>query len=122
VLGNIEYVRLLWEAFKSGGVPAMAALVPSDVEWRPTEAGGRALHGTEDLERFWCSREIAVPTLRMFHGRADDMLVEAQYERDDGSVRPVWFLYRFSGATLLEAVAFPDEAEACAFWRPPASG
>ena len=121
-LGNMEYVRRLWEAFKSGGVPAMAALVPPDVEWRPSEAGGRALHGTEDLERFWCSREIVMPTLRMFHGRGDDVLVEAEYERDDGSVRTVWLLYRFNGATLLEAIAFPDEAEARAYLPPPALG
>jgi hypothetical protein len=121
-LGNMEYVRLLWEAFKSGGVPAMAALVPPDVEWRPSAAGGRALHGTEDLERFWCSREIVMPTLMMFHGRGDDVLVEAEYERDDGSVRTVWLLYRFNGATLLEAIAFPDEAEARAYLPPPALG
>lgn len=120
VLGNMEYVRLLWDAFKSGGVPAMAALVPPDVEWRPSAAGGRALHGTEDLERFWCSREIVMPTLRMFHGRGDDVLVEAEYEPDAGSVRTVWLLYRFNEATPLEAIAFPDEAEARAYLPPPA--
>jgi len=116
-LGNMEYVRLLWEAFKSGGVPAMAALVPPDVEWRPSEAGGRALDGTEDLERFWCSREIVMPTLRMFHGRGDDVLVEAEYPE---TRRTVWFLYRFDGQELLEAIGFASEAEARAY-SPPGS-
>lgn len=100
----------------------MAALVPPDVEWRASEAGGRALHGAEDLERFWCSREIVMPTLRMFHGRGDDVLVEAEYDRDDRSVRTVWLLYRFNGATLVEAIAFPDEAEARTYLPPPALG
>jgi hypothetical protein len=73
----------------------MAALVRPDVEWRPSEAGGRALHGTEDLQRYSCSHEIVMPTLRMFHGRGEDVLVEAEYESDDGSVRTVWLLYRY---------------------------
>ena len=113
-LGNIGYVRLLWEAFASGGVPAMAALVPR-------AAGGRALHGTEELERFWSSREAVVPTLRMFSGRGDDVLVEAEYERDE-NVRTVWLLYRFNGVTPVEAIAFPNEAQARAYRPPPALG
>jgi ketosteroid isomerase-like protein len=121
-LGNIGYVRRLWEAFVTGGVAAMAALVPPEVQWRPSAAGGRTLHGTEELERFWGSREVVVPTVRMFHGRGDDVLVEAEYQRDDESVRTVWLLYRFTGATLVEAIAFPNEAQARAYEPPPTFG
>jgi hypothetical protein len=110
-LGNIGYVTRLWRAFESGGVAAMAALIPPDVTWRPTAANGRALLGTDALDEFWSSREVVMPKLRMFHGRGDDVFVEAEYERDDGSVRTVWLLYGFNGATLLEAIAFPDEAD-----------
>ena len=118
-LRNIEYVRLLWEAFRSGGVAAMAALVPPDVRWRPHEAGGRALHGTEELERFWSSREVVVPTRRMFHGQGDDVIVEAEYRDDDTSIRTIWLVFRFEGATLVEAIAFPDEAQARRYRPPP---
>jgi hypothetical protein len=121
-LGNIGYVRVLWEAFASGGVPAIAALIPPDVRWRPSAAGGQVLHGTKELEGFWGSREVVVPTLRMFHGRGDDVLVEGEYERDDQRLRTVWLLYRFNGATLVEAIAFPTEAQARAYEPPPTFG
>lgn len=111
-LGNIAYVRRLWEAFASGGVGAMAALVPDDAVWRPTKAEGRALHGTRDLQEFWASHEIVMPALRMFHGHRDDVLVEAEFPQDDGSIRTVWLLYRFDGERLIEAISFPDEAQA----------
>lgn len=111
-LGNIGYVRRLWKAFESGGASAMADLLPPDVVWRPLEANGRALHGTEELEEFWSAREAVTPTLRMFHGHGDDVLVEAEYTHDDGSVRTVWSLYRFDGERLIEAISFPDEAQA----------
>ena len=62
-----------------------------------------------------------IPTLRMFHGRGDDVLVEAEYERDE-NVRTVWLLYRFNGMTLVEAIAFPNEAQARAYRPPPALG
>ena len=97
----------------------MAALVPPDVRWRPHEAGGRALHGTEELERFWSSREVVVPTRRMFHGQGDDVIVEAEYRNDDTSIRTIWLVFRFEGATLVEAIAFPDEAQARRYRPPP---
>jgi ketosteroid isomerase-like protein len=115
------YIRRLWEAFERGGVSAMADLIPPDVTWRPLEAGGQALRGTEDLDKFWSSREVVVPTIRMFYGHGDDVLVEAEYPRHDGSHRTVWMLYRFDGERLVEAVAFQNEAEARS-WSRPASG
>lgn len=89
-LGNIGYIQRLWDAFESGGVAKMADLVPPDVTWRPLEAAGRPLHGTENLVAFWSSREVEMPTRRMFHREGDDVLVEAEYRRDDGSVTTVW--------------------------------
>lgn len=85
-LGNIAYVQVLWAAFEAGGVAAMAALVPRDVRWRPLAEGGRVLRGTRELTEFWGSRDVEMPTLRMFHARGDDVLVEAAYRHDDGGV------------------------------------
>ena len=45
VLGNIGYIRRLWDAFRSGGPAAMAELVPADVAWRPLAADGHCLPG-----------------------------------------------------------------------------
>lgn len=121
-LGNIGYVSRLWKAFESGGVAAMAELIPPEVSWRPSEADGRVLRGTEELDDFWSSREVVMPTLRMFQGHGDDVLIEAEYTRDDGSIRTVWLLYRFDGDRLIEAISFPDEAQARSYCAPPASG
>jgi hypothetical protein len=114
-LGNLGYVRRLWNAFESGGVMKMAELIPPDVTWRPLEAGGRVLRGTDDLSAFWSSREVEMPTLRMFHGHGDDVLVEAEYGHNNGSERTVWLLYRFHGDRLIEAIGFPDKAEALSY-------
>lgn len=111
-LGNFGYVTRLWRAFESGGVAAMAALIPPDVTWRPTAANGRALRGTDALYEFWSSRRIEMPKLRMFHGHGDDVLLEAEYSRAGGGGRTVWLLYRFEGDRLVEAIGFENEAEA----------
>ena len=121
-LGNIGYVRRLWQAFESGGVPEMAELIPSDVTWRPLEACGRSVHGTDDLNAFWSSREVEMPTIRMFHRNGDDVLVEAEYRPEDGGSRTVWLLYRFRGERLLEAIGFRTEAQARSYSPPPAPG
>lgn len=47
----------------------------------------------------------------MFHGLGDDVLVEAEYARHDGSVRTVWLPYRFDGDRLVETVAFQNETQ-----------
>ena len=120
-LGNIGYIRSLWDAFRSGGVAKMAELVPPDVRWRPLQGAGRSLQGTEDLAAFWASREVEMPSLRMFHGEGDDVLVEAEYRRDDGSDTTLWLLYRFQGRRLVEAIGFPSETQARSYSPPPAS-
>ena len=119
-LGNIAYVRALWAAFEAGGVAAMAALVPPDVRWRPLGAGGRVFRGTRELTEFWASRDAEMPALTMFHGRGDDVLVEAEYGRDDQRRRAIWLLYRFDGDRLVEAIGFSDEAQARGYRPPPA--
>jgi hypothetical protein len=93
-LGNIGYVRRLRKASEAGGVRAMAELVAPDVRWRPIAADGRVLNGTRDLDEFWSAREFEMPSLRMFHGTGDDVLVEAEYRREDAHPRTVWLLHR----------------------------
>jgi ketosteroid isomerase-like protein len=118
-LGNIGYVRRLWDAFESGGVARMAELIPPDVTWRPLEADGHALEGTDGLDAFWSAREVEMPSLRMFHGNGDDVLVEAEYRHDGETVTTVWLLYRFQGQRLIEAIGFPTEAQARDYRPPP---
>lgn len=111
-LGNMGYVKRLWDAFERGGVSAMADLVPPDVTWRPLEAGGGVLRGTEHLGEFWSSREFEMPTIRMFYGQGDDVMVEAEYSGHDQSARTIWLVYRFDGDRLVEAVSFKNQEQA----------
>lgn len=117
-LGNIGYIRRLWDAFRSGGPAAMAELVPADVAWRPLAADGRCLQGTEELAAFWASRSFEMPTIRMFNGERDDVLVEAEYLGDNRSGTTIWLLYRFEGERLIEAIGFPSEAQARSYVPP----
>jgi hypothetical protein len=111
-LGNIGYVRRLWDAFNSGGAAKMAELVPADVAWRPLAADGRCLQGTEDLAAFWASRAFEMPSIRMFNVERDNVLVEAEYQGEDESATTIWLLYRFEDARLIEAIGFSSEAQA----------
>lgn len=117
-LGNIGYVKRIWEAFAEGGVAAMADLVGDDVIWRPSAAQGRALRGTRELADFHSSAKPAMPALRMFRGNGDDVIVEAEYASEDGNSTTVWLLYRFDGQKLVEAIALPDEAQARTYSPP----
>ena len=120
-LGNIGYVKRIWEAFAKGGVAAIADLVDDDVIWRPRAAQGHALRGTRELADFHSSAKRAMPALRMFRGNGDDVLVEAEYASEDGDVTTVWLLYRFDGQRLVEAIALPDEGQARTYSPPSAS-
>jgi hypothetical protein len=117
-LGNIGYIRRLWDAFESGGVAEMAEIIPADVAWRPLGADGRCLRGTEDLAAFWASRAFEMPAIRMFHGERDDVLVEAEYRGESGSGTTVWLLYRFEGERLIEAIGFSSETQARSYLPP----
>jgi hypothetical protein len=55
---NLDFVRRLWHTFRTGGADAMARLVPDDVQWRPSVAGGRVLRGREELRSFWAARPV----------------------------------------------------------------
>lgn len=114
-LGNMAYVKLLWEVFKAGGVAAVAEFVPRDVEWRPMAGEVREAGSSQDVDEFWSSEAIERTTPTMFHASGDDVLVEAHDERDDGDGRTLWSLYRFRGGSLVEAIAFSDAATARSF-------
>lgn len=109
---NLAYVSQLFDAFSRGGVEEFAALVPDDVKWRSFWAGGRTLHGTQELLRFWSTRPT--PRLRAdaFTSVRDDVLVTWQLETE--APKDMWSLYRFRGRRLVEAATFDRETEAIA--------
>jgi len=109
---NVAYVARLWEAFRTGGVDAIAPLIPDDVEWMPLQAGGRVLHGTGELRAFWGTRPLTLAPVEMFRGESDDVIVHAEPPSETGEQQPCWSLYRFEGRRLLAAQSFADRDSA----------
>lgn len=50
-------VRAMWDAWTREGIDAFLAIVPPDVEWRPSVAGGKALWGSRDIRSFFKAME-----------------------------------------------------------------
>jgi anti-sigma B factor antagonist len=112
---NLDFVRRLWHAFSTGGADAMARLVPEDVEWRPSVAGGRVLRGREELRRFWAGRPVgAAVRVTEFRALGDAVLVRCEYPRMNGTLKVVWSLYHFSEMLLRRAETYETESEALA--------
>jgi hypothetical protein len=109
---NTEYGARLWSAFRTGRADELAELVPDDVDWQPLRAGGRMLRGTREMHEFWASQDVDLAVPKVFHGNGDDVLVKAELPLSDGRVESVWWLYRFEGRRLVQAVGLEDEAEA----------
>jgi anti-anti-sigma factor len=112
---NLEFVRRLWHAFRTGGADAMVRLVPNEVQWRPSVAGGRVLNGREELRSFWAARPIgAAVRVTEFRAIGEDVLVRCEYPRLNGTLKVVWSLYHFSEMVLRRAETYETEREALA--------
>lgn len=116
--GKVEYVRALWEAFLDGGPPAMADMVPDQVEWMPWGANGRILRGTREMREFWAGKPYPLPDAINFSELGGDVLVHV--EMPPAAVplagrRELWSLYHFEGDRLTQAITFPDRRQALAF-------
>lgn len=115
--GKLEYVRSLWEAFLDGGAPAMAELVPDQVEWMPLGPGGRILRGTREMREFWAGRPYPPPHSVEFSELGDDVLVHVESSPPGGIEEPsdAWAVYHFEGDRLTQAISFADRAQAVSF-------
>jgi hypothetical protein len=69
-LGNIGYVRRLWDAFSRAALPRWPNSSRLTWEWRPLAADGRCRQGTEELAAFWASCAFEMPTIRTFQPSA----------------------------------------------------
>jgi anti-sigma B factor antagonist len=108
-LGNLAYVRRLWEGFSRGGTSRVAEMVPDGAEWRPLRPGGEALRGGEGVSAFWGAGQAPAS----FAALGDDVLVGVRIEDGD----QVWSLFWFDDRRLLGAATFEHRAEALAAHR-----
>jgi anti-anti-sigma factor len=109
---NLAYVRRLWRAFEMGGGPAVAELVPDDVEWVPLRGEGRVLRTRAEFSSFWGSRPHPLPAAREFQAVGDNVVARFEASGPSGSPKQIWSLYRFAGHRLIQAISFEQEADA----------
>jgi anti-sigma B factor antagonist len=108
---NVAFVRRLWEAFAAGGAPAVAALLPPDVEWRPMLAPGGVLRSTEQFVAFWSARPVPFADPLEFIPIGSSVVVRVDV-RLEGRAEERWCVYRFDAERLRQAQSFPTRAEA----------
>ena len=103
---NIGYVRDLYNAWWLGGISAMAARVPDDVEWEPASGRGQILKGRRQLLEFWEQTESTpAAASAWFTAGDDDVIIESEHRLDDGSHKRIFSLYEFAGSKLRRAIA-----------------
>lgn len=103
---NIAYVRDLYNAWWLGGISAMVARVPDDVEWEPSSARGKILKGRRQLLEFWAqTKPTPAAASAWFTAVDDDVIIESDHRLDDGSYKRLFSLYEFSGSKLRRAIA-----------------
>jgi ketosteroid isomerase-like protein len=112
-------VREMWRAYARGGVDAMLACVDDDVEWMPFAAGGRVLHGSEELRDYHAGLtgrgERHEPTVYAVEAHGDAIVLTGALRvlRDGRLIESqIAWVYSFSGERLASAAGYGSRAEA----------
>jgi len=115
----VAQVQSLWDAYARDGLEGMLSVVDDDVDWRPHQAGGRVLHGSEEMRAFYAERKMAgermEPTVYDLERVGDSVVLT-------GALRVVsqgrltesqlaW-VYTFDNGRLRTAAAYPTRAQA----------
>jgi ketosteroid isomerase-like protein len=115
----VTQVQAIWEAYARGGLEAMLDLAGDDVDWRPHQAGGRVLHGSDEMRAFYAEREIAgvrmEPTVYELERHGDAVVMTGALRvLSHGRLTEsqLAWVYTFSDGRLQSASAYPTRAEA----------
>jgi ketosteroid isomerase-like protein len=114
-------VQELWDAFEDGGVAGVMERAGDGVEWRPSLAKGKPLHGTKEALDFFAkqdSRGISVQARPYrYEQRGSCVIVTGSLRiREHGGFSEtsrVW-LFRFEDGRLKGAEQHASHAEAVA--------
>jgi len=115
----VAQVQAVWEAYARGGVEAMLEVVDDDVEWQPHQAGGRVLHGAEEMRAFWAERVTAgermEPTVYDLQRHGDCVVMTGALRvLSHGRLTEsqLAWVYTFDDGRLRTASAYPTRAQA----------
>ena len=102
---NVAYVKRVCAAFEARGAAALVGQVPEDVIWRPASGNGQILLGLQEFIRFWATRDPPPIFARELEAVGEDVLVHREPLEPDGTVNPLWSLFRFHGPRLIEVIS-----------------
>jgi anti-sigma B factor antagonist len=113
---NVAYLRELWTAFRSGGFPALSALLDEPRERLPASAEQPVAWSSRELSAFWAAAAGQPPR----EGREGETVNRCEtigshvlVARAPAPAPAVfWTLYLFEGRTFIRALSFGDEAQA----------
>ena len=115
----VAQVQTVWEAYARGGIDAVLEIVDDDVEWQPHQAGGRVLHGSEEVRAFYAGRETAgermEPTVYDLQRYGDCVVMTGALRvLSHGRLTEsqLAWVYTFSDGRLRSAAAYPTRAQA----------
>ena len=111
----VAQVRAIWSAYTRGGVAAMRAAVPPDVEWIPLDAANQL--PPDEFFETWARRraeEISV-TVHGYERHGDCVLAHGSLRtfRQGGfyDVQPSW-VYFFRAGRLARCAGYPTREDA----------
>lgn len=115
---RMELVRRLFEVFDRDGVEGVLEIVPDDVVWVPSSGDGRRLVGAEVAEHLQAQASAGVQQDQRLLGieeHGEDVVVQGslRFSTASGHVdEQLYWVYRFEGDRLREALAFPTRRAA----------
>ena len=109
----------MWSAYAAKGLEAFLAYCDDDVEWLPHGAGGRVLHGSDELRAFFATQEAKgerrEPTIYTVEELGDTVLLTGALRivrRGQLTESQLAWVYQFRDGRLRSATSYPTRADA----------
>lgn len=109
----------MWHSYTSDGLDAFLAHCGDDVEWVPHGAGGRVLHGSEELRAFYAASaalgERREPTIYSVEEFGENVLLTGALRvvrRGQLTESQLAWIYHFRDGRLRSATSYATRAEA----------
>lgn len=109
----------MWRAYSSAGLEAFLAYCEDDVDWTPHGAGGRVLHGSDELRAFFAQQrrlgERREPTIYAIEQLGETVLLTGALRlvrRGQLTESQLAWVYQFHDGRLRSAASYATRAEA----------
>ena len=109
----------MWMAYSAAGLEALLAHCDDDVEWSPHGAGGRVLHGSDELRAFFAEHaalgERREPTIYTIEQHGEMVLLTGALRivrRGQLTESQLAWIYHFRDGRLRSATSYATRAEA----------